>query len=179
MERLSILYAGAVFDLAKQHNLTDEFLSQATYLHGQLSNKDFRYILVHPHISAAEKKKIFSDAFSDKVHEDLLGLLYLSADKNREAYLLSALKELIELIKQYKQIVTAEVSSAVALDAKQTENLKRVLADKLNKTVELKLKVDPTLIGGPYIFVDGYYIDWTVKNRLRDLTVHMKEGCSA
>jgi F0F1-type ATP synthase delta subunit len=57
--------------------------------------------------------------------------------------------------------------------------MKTVLSKKLNKDVDLSLKIDPTIIGGPYILVDGYYLDWTVKTRLRDLTVYMKEGCSA
>ena len=179
MERLSNLYASAVFDLAKQRNLTDQFLSQAMMLHESLDDPDFHKMLLHPHIPASEKHRFFKAAFDGKLHEDLMGLLFLAADKNREAFLLPALDALIEMIRQYKNIVTARVSSAVSLNEAQAENLKRVLSEKLRKTVELDLKVDSSLIGGPYIFVDGYYIDWTVKKRLRDLTVYMKAGCSS
>jgi len=179
MERLSILYANALFDLAKKQDKLDDFLEQATFLQNCLSEEDCQRVILHPHITAEQKHEFFNKAFFEHINSDLLGLLYLVADKNREPYLLQALSELIFLIKSHKGIVTAEVSSAVAFDDKQADALKKVLSEKLNKDVELELKIDQSLIGGPYIYVDGYYIDWTVKTRLRDLTVHMKEGCSA
>ena len=179
MERLSVIYASALFDIALQKDAVDEFLSQTVFLHDTLSDTDFRHVLVHPQIPAAEKHSIFRDAFSEKINEDLMGFLFLASDKNREVYLLPALKALIGLIERHNKIVTARVLSAAPYDDKQTESLRAILSKQLDKQVRLDLKVDPSLIGGPYIFVDGYYIDWTVKKRLRDLTIYMKEGCSA
>ena len=179
MERLSVIYASALFDLAIQHNAVDEFLEQAVYLRDSLGSEDCERILLHPRITAARKHEFFRKAFSGQIHEDLLGFLYLVADKNREAYLVSALDSLIGMIQHHNKIVTAKVSSAIPYSESQAEALRKMLSEKLDKTVELDLNVDPSLIGGPYIFVDGYYIDWTVKTRLRDLTIRMKEGCSA
>jgi F-type H+-transporting ATPase subunit delta len=136
-------------------------------------------LLVHPHIPAADKKSFFKKVFADGINEDMLNFLFLAADKNREKYLIPALDGLMELIKRHKGLVTAEVSTAVPLDDKQKESLRNILSRKINKSVELSVSVNPSLIGGPHIFVDGYYIDWTIKSKLRDLTVHMKEGCSA
>jgi len=175
MERLSVIYATALFDLALQQDAVDVFLDQAIFLCDSLSDADCQRMLDHPQITAAEKHEFFRTAFEGKLHEDLLGLLYLVADKNREAYLLPALTELISMIQRYKGKVTAKVLSASPYDEKQSDSLREILSTKLNKQVELDLKVDPSVIGGPYIFVDGYYIDWTVKKRLRDLTSSMKE----
>ena len=179
MERLSVIYASALFDIALQKNAIDEFLGQTTFLLEHLCDEDFYQVLIHPQISAAEKQKIFRKAFAEQINEDLLGFLYLVVDKNRELYLIPALKALVELFKRHNKIVTAKVLSAAPYDDKQAESLREILSSKLDKHVELDLKVDPALIGGPYIYVDGYYIDWTVKRRLHDLTIHMKEGCSA
>jgi len=175
MERLSVIYATALFDLAVQQDAVDEFLEQAIFLHDSLGDADCQRMLVHPQITAAEKHEFFRTAFEGKLHEDLLGLLYLVADKNREVYLLPALSELIGIIQRYKGKVTAKVLSASEYDEKKAGSLREILSAKLGKQVELDLKVDPSLIGGPYIFVDGYYIDWTVKKRLHDLTNSMKE----
>jgi F-type H+-transporting ATPase subunit delta len=136
-------------------------------------------VLVHPHISAADKRDFFSKAFAGNVHDDLLGFLFLVADKNRETFLIPALTALIGMIERHNKKVTASVSYATELDDGQVAEMKAVLSKQLDKTVEIDLKVDSAVIGGPYIFVDGYFLDWTVKKRLRDLTVHMKEGCSA
>jgi len=179
MERLSVIYATALFDLALEQDSVDDFLKQAVFLRDSLSDEDCRRMLVHPQISAAEKHEFFRKTFEGKIHEDLLGFLYLVADKNRESHLISALDALIGIIERHNGIVTAKVLSAAGYNAEQAEELRTMLSKKLNKHVELELKVDPSLIGGPYIFVDGYYIDWTVKKRIRDLTIHMKEGCSA
>ena len=179
MERLSILYATALFDLALQKDKVDEFLEHAVKVHDSLCDPEFARLLIHPHIPASEKHTVFNKLFAGSVHEDILGLLYLAADKNREAFLPQAFEEFIIMTKRHKKIVTARVSSASPFDENQAGNLKRILCEKLHKTVELDISVNSSLIGGPYIFVDGYYIDWTVKKRLRDLTVHMKAGCSS
>ena len=175
MERLSVIYASALFDIALQQDAVDEFLKQAIFLRDSLSDPDFQNVLVHPQIAAAEKQEIFREAFSDQIHKDLLGFMYLTADKNREAYLIPALKALIELIERHNKIVTARVTTASPYNEQQAESLRVILSEKLNKHIDLDLKVDPSLIGGPYIFVDGYYIDWTVKKRLQDLTGSLKE----
>jgi len=174
MGRLNVIYATALFNIALEHNVVDDFLSQSVFLCDSLNDKQFQRILVHPQIPAEEKRKIFDEAFSGKIHRDLLAFLYLVADKNREAFLLPTLKTLISFIKQHKRIVTAKVMSAVPYNEEQAASLRAILSAKLTKRVELDVKVDESLIGGPYIFVDGYYIDWTVKKRLQDLAVHMK-----
>jgi len=179
MERLSVLYASALFDLAMDQNCVDDFLSQSLLLREALEDTQCQRILVHPHISAAEKRELFSKAFGSYIHKDLLGFLFLVVEKNREPFLIPALTALIGIIERHNKIVTAKVLSAVEYDEKQAAALREMLSKKLNKNVNLSMKVDPSVIGGPYIFVDGYYIDWTVKKRLRDLTIYMKEGCSA
>ena len=179
MERLSVLYASALFDFAMENNIVGEFMDQASMILELLENKDCMRIIVHPHISAAEKHDFFSKAFSGHIHNALLGFLFLAADKNREAFLIPALKALTSMIERHEGKVTAEVIAAVAYDDTQIAALKDMLSKKLGKKVSISMKVDESVIGGPYIFVDGYYINWTVRKRLRDLTVHMKEGCSA
>ena len=175
MERLSVIYASALFDLALQQDSVDDFLEQAVFLRDTLSEEDCQRMLVHPQIPAAEKHDFFRKAFEGKIHENLLGFLYLVADKNRETSLISALDALIGNIEKHNKIVTATVLSAAPYEDKQAESLRDMLSKKLKKQVKLKLKVDPSVIGGPYIFVDGYYIDWTVKKRMRDLSASLKE----
>jgi F-type H+-transporting ATPase subunit delta len=179
MERLSVLYASALFDLAIQKNLVDKFLDQAVLIRESLQDTKCLRILVHPHIPTAKKQEFFRKAFEGYIAKDLLGFLYLVTEKNRETFLLPALSALIDLIERYKGKVKSTVYFASAIDEKQQKEMKSILSRKLNKNVDIALKVDPSIIGGPYIYVDGYYIDWTVKTRLRDLTVHMKEGCGA
>ena len=179
MEKLSVLYASALFDLAVQKGLTGEFLDGASLIRDSLLDTGYQRTLVHPHIPAFEKQKFFNKVFSERIHPDLLGFLYLTTDKNREAFLLPALSALIGLIERYNGKITSTVYFASEVDETQLAQMKKTLTAKLNKDVEISLKIDPSIIGGPYILVDGYYIDWTVKKRMNDLLVYMKEWCGA
>ena len=179
MEKLSLLYASTLFDLALEHGAVNEFLDQAAVMREVLKDRECQQLLLHPHVKASEKREFFKKAFSGKIHDDLLSFLFLTADKNREDFILPSLEALIGMIERHMKIVTADVYTASALDEGRIAEMKKILSAKLDKNVELSLNVDPSIIGGPYVYVDGYYIDWTVKKRLRDLTVRMKEGCSA
>ena len=179
MAELSALYADALFDIAMERGAADEFLEHSVFLRDTLRDDQCRRILVHPHISDKDKREFFRTALEGHIHADLLSFLYLVIDKNREAFFLPALTELIGRIERYQKKVTARVVSATALDNKQIAELKAILSKKLEKQVEVSCKVDPSLIGGPYIRADGYFIDRTVKTRLRDMTASMKERCGA
>ena len=179
MEKLSANYATALFALAVENGATEEFYAQAALMRDALQEPDCLRTLLHPHVSAADKRELLSEAFVGRIHGDLLAFLYLVIEKNREAFLLPALEALIGKIEHYQKKTTANVLSAVPISEEQIAELKKMLTEKLDKQVEVTLNIDPSLIGGPYIYVDGYAIDWTVKKRLRDLTAHMKERCRA
>ena len=63
----------------------------------------------------------------------------------------------------------AEVRTAVALTADQQDRLKAALANATGKTVELKVIVDPSVLGGLVATVGDTVIDGTVRTRLDQL----------
>ena len=179
MAELSALYAAALFELAIEHGTEEDFLTQAVILRGVLGEDGCRRMLAHPHITSAEKRDFLSQAFSGKIHGDLLNFLFLTIDKNRVPHLVPALDNLIGLIESHRRITTAQVITAAEISAAQAEALRRLLSAKLDKQVELSVKIDPAVIGGLYVMVDGYLMDRTVKSQLRELTVSMREGDGA
>ena len=178
MAKLDVLYATSVFELALQGGHVDEIYGQAELMHNTLSDSDCKKLLVHPHIANSEKLDFFGKIFGGKLHSYLMGLLHVAVAKNREAFVLPALAALIDMINRHNKKTTAVVLSPSKLEQKQIDELKSVLSKKLEKTVEIEVDVDESLIGGPFIRVDGYYIDQSVKKRLRDMAAGMKEGCS-
>ena len=177
MEDLSAVYASALFELATERNAVDEYFRQAVVMRDVLSADECQRFLKHPQISSAEKLDLFTKAFAGEICDDLMGLMHLAVEKNREAYLLAALKAFIRTTDRYQKRVTAKVTSAQPLSENQIVSLKELLSKKLMKDVEVALYVESGIIGGPYIDVDGYYVDRTLKKQLHDLTNQMKEGC--
>ena len=179
MAKLDVLYATSVFELAMQSGHVDEILEQTELMHGVLTDSDCKKILVHPHISNAEKLEFFGNIFGGKIHEYLIGLLHVAVTKSREAYMIPALAALINMIHRHQKKTTAILLTATEPEQGQIDRLKYVLSQKLEKSVEITVDIDASPIGGPFIRVDGYYIDQTVKKRLHDMAARMKEGCNA
>ena len=179
MERLNALYATALFELAMERDNIDDGLKQAVFLRDSLRDSGIMRLLLHPQVPRNDKQKLLTDALSGNIDDDLIGFLQLTIDKNRQNFIISILDAYIDMIEKHKNIVTAKVISATELDDNQATELREILSEKLSKQIRLLVDVDPSVVAGPYIYVDGYYLDWTFKTRLRELTVHMKEGCTA
>lgn len=71
---------------------------------------------------------------------------------------------------------TTHVVSAAPLGDEQIAALKDVLSRKTGKDIELSPSIDPSLIGGLYISVDGFVLDGTVKKQLRDMESSLVRG---
>lgn len=178
MAKLAAVYANSVYELALEQGQVDALLPQAEFMKTVLLDADCSRVLMHPHISDEEKLEFFGKLFEGKVHEFLIGLMHVAIRKNREIFLIPALASLIDLINRYLKQTSAEVYVAAPLEELQLEKLRRFLSSKLGKTVEVNMNIDESLIGGPFIKVDGYYIDQSVKTRLRNMAARMKEGGS-
>ena len=176
MAQLSNRYAAAIFDLSLERNQLNENLGQAIFLRDVLSDKECRSILTHPRISAAEKKSFFNEAFSNHISQDLMGFLHLTVAKNRENFIVPVLSSFIDMADQYFRRTTALIVSAVPLKDEQVTVLSELLSRKLSKQVTVEQKVDPSIIGGLYIQVDGYILDTTIKTRLQEIKVSLSEG---
>jgi len=187
MARLNAIYASALFELftevlkslPDQHarkDFEEKYATQVVFLRDALSDDECRRVLVHPHITSMEKQSFFNNILSGNIHTDLLGFLNLAISKNRESFIIPALTGLVEKLDEYQRKTTAKVISAEPLEDSQVEMLRGMLARKLNKQVELEMSVDTTVIGGLNIYVDGYFIDRTIKQKLREMKDSVKLG---
>ena len=64
---------------------------------------------------------------------------------------------------------TAEVRSAVALTADQQDRLRAALANATGRNVDLKVNVDPSVLGGLVATVGDTIIDGSIRTRLDQL----------
>jgi F-type H+-transporting ATPase subunit delta len=175
---LSIRYASALFEISQESGLLSEYLEQAQLLRDNLQEEEALLVLTHPRISSDEKNAFITKVFGDSIHRDLLGFIRLVISKNREAYLVPALEKLIEKINVYRNQTSAKVISAEPLTDAQITQLADILSRKLGKTVDITVVVDPSVIAGISIQVDGYFLDRTVKSILKDMKETFKRGAA-
>lgn len=92
---------------------------------------------------------------------------------------LFALEDIIRnfraLVANHRGEMSATVTSATALGAEHVEALKETLKDTLGQDVSLDLKVDESLIAGLVVKVGSRMIDSSLKTRLTNLKIAMKE----
>ena len=74
-----------------------------------------------------------------------------------------------ELYNQYKNILNITATTAVPLEEEQRVRLAAALEKKTGKRVELDCRVEPGVIGGLLIEMEGSRIDATVKGELATL----------
>ena len=86
---------------------------------------------------------------------------------------MALLPEVAELFEQYRREsesqLLVKVTSAMALDAAQAEQLKASLKRPFKREVELETAVDPALIGGVVIDAGDEVIDGSARGRLERL----------
>ena len=69
--------------------------------------------------------------------------------------------------------------SAFPLSAEEKAALEEAFSRKLGAKVELMVVMDPHLIGGVKVALEGKVYDGTVKNRLSELRARLKNGGNA
>ena len=78
------------------------------------------------------------------------------------------------LVARLKGEVEAEVTSAHALTAAQTAELKSVLKSKLGREPRLDAQVDPSLLGGLVVKVGSRMIDSSLRTKLAGIRAAMR-----
>jgi len=163
-------YSGALFELALEKNTLDEYLEQVKLVKEVFSDGEFKKFINHPQVDAESKLKFIESALKGKVSDDILGLFNVMLHKNREPEIIDVLDSFIERADKYARRTVAHVTSAVPLSDAQLNGISENISKKLNKQVEVKTYVNPELMGGISVKVDGMVIDGTIKKRMDDLT---------
>lgn len=176
MDQLEKRYAHALLELSEENGTLKEDLAQVVMVREALSHADVEQFLVHPHIANAKKQALLKTTFSNRISEHLMGLLFLMIDKQREKTIIPALTAFVEAVNQKLGIVEARVVSAKALTEQEQSHIHSILKKRLNKTVSIQAAVDPDVLGGFYILVDGHVFDGTLRTELLRMKERLKRG---
>lgn len=165
-------YAEAVLELALSAggDLDEKVLADISAVNKVIGEAgDLATVLAHPGIPGAEKKTIIVELFKKHVQESTLRLLELLIDKRRFELLPLIESEYRRLLLVRKNIVTATLTSAEQLDDATIANIKKKIADKLGKKLELDIKVDKALLGGAMLRIGDQVIDGSLQGKLQSL----------
>lgn len=177
MESLSadLTYGKALFEATIDLNNTDSVGKELKELVGIFkSNPDFYEMLKSPAFPNEEKKKVMSNVFEGKISETVLNFISILVDKRRIGQLLGIIKAFEKCVDEKNGLTAGTVFSAVEIPKSKITKLEKETGALLKKNVELKNEIDPSLIGGLKIYIDGKLIDASIRRRLDDLKEQLK-----
>lgn len=167
MTQIAATYAQALYDLARDENLTREILEQLQVLREAISAEpDFVRLLSAPSLSKEERCAIVEESFRGKVHTYVLSFMKILVEKGYMRHFADCCKAYKTLYNEDHGILPVLAVTAVKLTDAQTQKLTDKLEAITGKSVELECRVDPSVLGGVRLDYDGKRFDGTVKNRL-------------
>jgi F-type H+-transporting ATPase subunit delta len=164
-------YAMAAFTVAAESNDFDVWLETLEELARIMRMPSARVVFTSPTVAAADKRAAL-DRLLPSAPPVVRNYLHILADRDRLDEVPGITEALRELINKRRGIVTAEVTTAVPLDAQLEQVVGQRLAAYLNRQpqqVRIRTRVDPNIIGGVVARVGDRLIDDSVRGRLERL----------
>jgi len=170
-QQVGEVYAQALLAAASQHGVVESSLEQLESVCQDVLSElpKLRLLLDSPRIGPADKQRVLDKAFGGQMETILLNFLKVLAEHGRLDCLAAISAAYRELYNESTGRVTLQVTSASEMDQARQAQIAQQLGEKMNKTVEIELTVDPDLIGGTVIRDGDTVYDGSVANRLEQI----------
>ncbi|MEQ8439370.1 MAG: ATP synthase F1 subunit delta [Ilumatobacter fluminis] len=163
-------YAKALFEVARAEGTLDEVEDELfRFARSYESSDELRTALSDEGIPAAKRQAIIEDLLGGKATSTTTQLVSMVVGAGRARELPAIIDKLVARASSSKNLAVAEVRSAVPLTDDQQARLKAALANATGSEVNLKIVVDPSIIGGLVATVGDTVIDGSVRTRVDQL----------
>lgn len=170
MTEISKEYGAALFMLAREEGQEDAFLSATQVVKEALTSEpQFLVLLASPSVSLQERLGVIDTTFGGSVPNHILSFIKLLCEKGRVACLLEAFEEYKALLDASRRVYVARVISALALTEAEQEKLTEKLEKMLKGKVRCEYEIDPSLLGGVIVEMDGKIMDGSLRHRLFEM----------
>ena len=180
MEEVAKNYAKALFELVEEDKRNEYGLALKSLKKDFKENPDFYSLLCSYSLSMKEKKelakKVIAPCYKLPYFYDFV--LTLISHHRIDIY--------SDIVKAYSSLLNASIGvkegllyTAQALDEKTINKIEDSFSKRLGYKVELEMVVDPSLLGGVKVALDGKVYDGSLRERLLDLKKHLLQGGNA
>ena len=168
--KLASRYAKALFDFAIEQNVLEQVKKDMDLVVSVCKqNRDFKLMLQSPIIFADKKEAIITEIFGKQIQKISFHFLLIITRKNRESLTDGIAEQFIEQYKEFKNITTAELATAVPLDKEVKENIITLLKNQTQGEIELIEKIKEDLIGGFVLSYNDFQYDSSIKKQIKEL----------
>ena len=176
---LARVYSKAMLGLADEVGEADELLAELQELARSLDqNPELERFLTSPLVEDEDRAKVLEKLFRGRASDLMVDSLQVVNRKGR----LSLVRAIVEGYRiehrDLRGIADARVRTAVPLSEALRARVREAVVRVTGKQAHLIEKVDPAILGGIVIEVDGKKIDGSVASRLRELGQALEQRAS-
>ena len=173
MTELAKRYGGSLFELAAEEQLDTRLLEELdTAVASFAAEPAYMRLLCAPNLPKKERRTLLDEAFAG-AHPYTVNFLKLLCDEGALRELPGCARAYRDLYNKAHGILEVTATTAAPLSAAEQARLQKTLAAKTGKQVSLTVKVDPALLGGVRLAMDGVQLDGTVRRRLDALKAEL------
>ena len=169
--RLASRYAKSLLGLAVEKGLLEQVYADMQLLNEVCrSNRDFTNLLKSPIVNADTKKRIMDAVTAGRISEMTRSFNSLLITKGRESNLPEITKAFISQYKEYKNIHTVKLTTAVPV----SDTLRQAIKDRVKQAsgfenIEFDEHVDDKIIGGFVLQIGDQLIDGSIAYDLKNI----------
>lgn len=169
--RLAARYAKSLLDLSVEKGELETVYADMLWLQAVCrASRDFVNLLKSPIIKSDKKKKIVEAVIAGKVSQLTMAFFSLLISKTRESNLPEIITSFIKQYKEYKNIHTVKLTTAVPI----SDELKNEIIAQVKKTagienIELETNVKDELIGGFVLQTGDQLVDASIAYDLKNI----------
>ena len=169
MEEIAQVWARALFEVAKEHDLLDQVREDlGAFVDALNENRDVMVFFFSPYFSTQEKKDGLERAVTG-AEPVFMNFLEALIERHRMPAIFRIQARYEVLWEDERDLLPVEVTSAVELDKAIVSSIGDRIGEQTKRTVELSSKVDPDILGGIVLRVGNVVLDASIRNRLEQL----------
>ena len=163
-------YAEAIFAIASAEGNLDSVESELYAIARAIeTSPELADALADPRLANERKSAILGDLLEGKASNLTASFVEFVTRLGRARDIPSVVDAFVERSAASRNRAVAEVRAAIPLDADTLRRLEEALGKATGKTVEVKLVVDPSVVGGVVATVGDTVIDGSIRHRLDSL----------
>jgi len=168
-------YAGALFAIADAEGDLDKVENELySFAKALEANPELREALTDPALPVERKQAVIGDVLGGDANPNTANMLGFLVEQGRARELQRIIEQLAQIAAERRQSSLAEVRTAVELNDKQKAALRDALSAAVGRSVEVKVVVDPSVIGGVMARVGDEVIDGSIRTRLEEASARLR-----
>ena len=170
-------YTKALFQLARDGGQEDAVGVEVEQFYADYSKSALQQVLTNPAFAVGSRKQILNQvAQSQKLSSLTVRFLSLLLERDRLVHLTGIVNCYRRLLNEARGRVDAKVISAAALEPSLVERVRGQLRSISGKEVILQQVVDPELLGGLQVELEGKIYDGSVRTQLAKMKQRIARG---